>query len=68
VAEDLSRQLATPTSDVLATPFLCLGTHEEMARHLLACRARWGINYFTVRDIAGFAPVMALVRGLDSTD
>ena len=65
VAEDLSGQVAMPTSDVLATPFLCFGTHEEMADHLLACRARWGISYFTVRDIEGFAPVMALVRSLD---
>jgi probable F420-dependent oxidoreductase len=67
VAEDLSQQLSTPSSDVMATPFLCLGTHEEMAHHLLACRARWGISYFTVRDIEAFAPVMALVRGLDGT-
>lgn len=67
VAEDLSRQLSMPYSDVMATPFLCLGTHEEMAQHLLACRARWGINYFTVRDIDAFAPVMALVRSLDRT-
>jgi probable F420-dependent oxidoreductase len=65
VAEDLSKQLSTPSSDVMATPFLCLGTHEEMAHHLLACRARWGISYFTVRDIEAFAPVMALVRSLD---
>jgi hypothetical protein len=67
VAEDLSQQLSTPSSDVMATPFLCLGTHEEMAHHLLACRARWGISYFSVRDIEAFAPVMALVRVLDGT-
>jgi probable F420-dependent oxidoreductase len=67
VAEDLSQQLSTPGPDVMTTPFLCLGTHEEMAQHLLACRARWGISYFTVRDIDAFAPVMALVRSLDGT-
>jgi probable F420-dependent oxidoreductase len=65
VAEDLSDELATAPSDVVATPFLCLGTHEEIAQHLLTCRARWGISYFTVRDIDAFAPVMALVRSLD---
>jgi probable F420-dependent oxidoreductase len=65
LAEDLSTQLATPSADVLATPFLCLGTPEEMAHHLLVCRSRWGISYFTVRDINAFAPVMALVRSLD---
>ena len=45
-----------PPADVLSTPFLCLGTHEEMARHLLACRARWDISYFTVRDIEASRP------------
>jgi probable F420-dependent oxidoreductase len=67
VAGDLSEQLATPASDLLSTPFLCLGTTEEMARHLLACRDRWNISYFTVRDIDIFAPVMALARSLDDT-
>jgi len=67
VAEDISDRLATPASDVLATPFLCLGSRGEMARHLLACRDRWGISYFTVRDIETFAPVMALARALDNT-
>jgi probable F420-dependent oxidoreductase len=67
VVEDLSEELATTPSDVGATPFLCLGTHEEIARHLLACRARWGISYFTVRDIDGFAPVVALVKSLEAT-
>jgi probable F420-dependent oxidoreductase len=65
VAENLGAELATSPDDVLATPFLCVGTHEEMARHLLDCRARWGISYFTVRDIEAFAPVIALVRHLD---
>lgn len=67
VAADLSPQLATSASDLLATPFLCLGTQEEMARHLMTCRDRWGISYFTVRDIESFAPVIALARSLDST-
>ena len=65
VAEELSEELAHDPSDLLSTPFLCLGTHEEMARHLLTCRDRWGISYFTVREIDGFAPVMTLVRTLD---
>jgi probable F420-dependent oxidoreductase len=65
-AETLGAQIATRPDDVLATPFVCLGTHEEMARHLLACRERWGISYFSVRDIDGFAPVMELVRDAGS--
>jgi probable F420-dependent oxidoreductase len=64
-AERLGAEIRTAAADVLATPFVCLGTHEEMARHLLACRERWGISYFTVRDVDAFAPVMELVRRLD---
>jgi hypothetical protein len=64
-AAALAAELETPPADLLATPFLCLGTHEEMARHLLACRERWGISYFSVRDVDAFAPVMRLVRRLD---
>ena len=50
--------------DALATPFLALGTHHEIAEHLLACRDRWGISYFSVRDISNFAPVIERLRGL----
>lgn len=67
MAEEFGARLSTSPDDVLSTPFLCLGTHEEMARHLLACRARWGISYFTVRDIEAFAPVMEAVRHLDAS-
>ena len=48
--------------DALSTPFLALGTHEQIAEHLRMCRERWGISYFTVRDLAAFAPVIALLR------
>jgi hypothetical protein len=33
-------------------------THDEIADHLEACRSRWGISYFSVRDLEGFAPVI----------
>jgi probable F420-dependent oxidoreductase len=49
--------------DALVTPFLALGTHAEIADHLRACRERWGISYFTVRDLEAFAPVVSLVKG-----
>ena len=48
--------------DALTTPFLAIGTHDEIADHLLRCRERWGISYFTVRDIAAFAPVIERLR------
>ncbi len=62
-ASELVRQGWVPTlDDALATPFLAIGTHDEIAEHLLACRERWGITYFSVRDIESFAPVIERVR------
>jgi len=61
-AELVARGVVPTTADALATPFLAIGTHDEIAEHLLACRARWGISYFSVRDLEGFAPVVARLR------
>jgi probable F420-dependent oxidoreductase len=65
VAEDIARRQGMPLADVLATPFLCLGTHAEIADHLLACRQRWGIEYYTVRSVADFEPVLVQVHSAD---
>ena len=51
--------------DALTTPFLALGTHDQIADHLLACRARWGISYYSVRDVEALAPVIERLRTLD---
>lgn len=48
--------------DALSTPFLALGTHQEISEHLRACRERWGISYFSVREIDDFAPIIDLCR------
>ena len=52
-------------SDILSTPFLCLGSYEEIAQHLRVCRERWDITYYSVRDVEAFAPVMGLLRDAD---
>jgi probable F420-dependent oxidoreductase len=63
-AAQLVRDRWAPTiDDALATPFLALGTHDDIAEHLLTCRARWGISYVSVRDIEAFAPVIERLRG-----
>jgi probable F420-dependent oxidoreductase len=49
--------------DALSAPFLAIGTHDEIADHLEACRNRWRISYFSVRDLDGFAPVIHRLRG-----
>ena len=48
--------------DALETPFLAIGTHDQIAAHLLRCRERWGISYFSVRDLDAFAPVIERLR------
>ena len=59
----VEQHYAPTVDDALATPFLAVGTHEQIARHLHECRDRWGITYFSVRDLDAFAPVIALSRG-----
>ncbi len=58
-----SRVPGLSVDDALSTPFLAIGTHDEIADHLEACRSRWGICYLSVRDLAGFAPVIDRLRG-----
>src|SRR5918911_1315856 len=42
-AQELTKQVVGLTvEDALATPFLALGTHDEIVEQLLACRRRWG--------------------------
>jgi probable F420-dependent oxidoreductase len=48
--------------DALATPFLALGTHDEIAEHLRSAGERWGITYFVVREADDFAPVINRLR------
>jgi len=52
-------------ADALTTPFLAIGTHDEITAHLLECRRRWSISYFSVRDVDGFAPVIDRIRRLE---
>ena len=46
----------------LSTPFLAIGSHDEIADHLVACRRRFGVSYFSVRDVGTFAPVIERIR------
>ena len=62
-AEQVARRIHGLTAaDALVAPFLAIGTHDEIVDHLLACRERWGISYFSVRSIDAFAPVIERIR------
>ena len=66
-ARELTNQVVgLRVEDALATPFLALGTHQEMAEHLQACRRRWGISYYTVRELEAFAPVIERLKHADA--
>jgi hypothetical protein len=66
-AQELTQQVVgLSVEDALATPFLALGTHDEIAEHLLACGRRWGISYVTVRELEAFAPVIERLKHADA--
>ena len=65
--EPLLRVEGLRVEDALDTPFLAIGTHDEITAHLLQCRERWGISYFSVREIEAFAPVIDRLRKADAT-
>ena len=66
LAEELTqRWSALSVEDVLARPFVLLGSVEAMVDQLQAQRARWGISYYVVQEpyAAALAPVVARLAG-----
>lgn len=62
-AERLAAQIDDlSVDDALDTPFVLLGSHDEIAAQLEAVERRWGIGYVVVRDAATFAPVIDRLR------
>jgi hypothetical protein len=49
--------------DALATPFLALGSPDEIAEQMRSAEDRWGISYFVVREAEAFAPVIDALCG-----
>jgi probable F420-dependent oxidoreductase len=67
-AQELCEQVTgLRLEDALVTPFLALGTHDQIAQHLMSCRQRWGISYYSVRELEAFAPVIERLRQLDAS-
>ena len=46
-AEEMAQRTGMTVEDILATPYLCIGTHDDMAEHLIRCRDRWNISYYS---------------------
>lgn len=49
-------------TDASDTPYVLVGTVDEIAEKIERCRARWGITYFTVREVEPFAEVIQKFR------
>lgn len=70
VAAELAATLGTDPDTVLDSPFLLLGTHEQMAEQLVQRQREFGIGYWTVFDelpgrasaLPDIAEVIALLR------
>jgi probable F420-dependent oxidoreductase len=66
VAEELSERdgRTLDADEILETPFVLIGTVEEMAERLLRDRERYGFTYYTVHGPfqEAFAPVIERVR------
>jgi probable F420-dependent oxidoreductase len=48
--------------DAASTPYLLVGTVDDIVTHMETCRERWGISYFVVRELDEFAPVLRALR------
>lgn len=62
IAGGWAQRLAGATVEqVLTTPFMLIGTHEQMATQLLAQAARWGITRYVVREqaVSDLEPVLS---------
>ena len=48
--------------DAASTPYLLIGTVDEIVLHMDTCNERWGINYFAVRELDAVADVIRALR------
>ncbi|CAN5520892.1 LLM class F420-dependent oxidoreductase [soil metagenome] len=54
-----------PVEHASDTPYLAIGTHDQIVEQFVEARERWGISYFQVRDIDAIAPVIERLRTAD---
>lgn len=56
--ELVARVESLTAKDVADAPYALVGTVDEIVAKIERCRDRWGISYFTVREVESFAPVI----------
>ncbi|HYN33371.1 MAG TPA: TIGR03621 family F420-dependent LLM class oxidoreductase [Ilumatobacteraceae bacterium] len=62
LAEVCERVDGLSMDDAASTPYLWIGTVDEIVSHLASCNERWGINYFAVRELDNFEPILQALR------
>jgi hypothetical protein len=65
-AEELAQRWTPLTpEEILASPYVLVGTIEQLVEDLLVRRDRWGISYYAVFEpyLDTFAPVVAKLGG-----
>lgn len=63
-AEQATRRLGLDHETVATTPFLMFGTVEQLVEKILGLRDTLGFSHFVVREVEGFAPVVAALDGM----
>ncbi|HSP27044.1 MAG TPA: TIGR03621 family F420-dependent LLM class oxidoreductase [Ilumatobacteraceae bacterium] len=62
LAEVVDRIDGLTIDDADSTPYLLIGSVDEIVRHMTTCSERWGISYFAVRELDDFEPVLQALR------
>lgn len=61
--DEATSRLGVAREVVEQTPFLLMGSLEQVVEKVVRLREQLGVSHFVVRDAAGFAPVVAALRG-----
>jgi probable F420-dependent oxidoreductase len=62
LAEVVERVDGLTMDDAASTPYLLIGSVDEIIDHMTTCNERWGIGYFVVRELDDFEPVLRVLR------
>jgi probable F420-dependent oxidoreductase len=62
LAEVVDRVDGLTMDDASSTPYLLIGTVDEIVLQMMTCNERWGISYFAVRELDDFEPVLRALR------
>jgi probable F420-dependent oxidoreductase len=62
LAKVVDRVEGLTMDDAVSTPYLLIGSVDEIVLHMMTCNERWGISYFAVRELDDFVPVLRALR------